>query len=371
MRKTSPSIALSACAFLLAARGHAAPIAAADLEAFLTFDEGSGETAVDKTGHGHDGTLLGSYSWGGASVVLNGGDGTMVSVVAGATLQGPSFTYDMWVQSQDFAGAPRLVAQLESVGAAGPDVFLHWSLVPAMRINNLGAYFLEPTVGSRSNTGPPDHYALCEDTYQVGSGHEHWVITHDSPAKTVRMFLGQEDDPLRICFEAEYDGTFDLSSGPLTIGNLQAGDRPYDGFIYQFAYYRRALTFVVGANRDVTDGELFQNHEAGPNADLPGDTPDAGLGGQGGMAGAGGALGGAGVAGGPRDDAGVGNGGTTSNGPADDGGCGCRLAAAKRGSGSPPLGMAWLAALLATVTACVRRGRRGAVACSLTATGRG
>lgn len=62
----------------------AGPIVESDLEAFLTFDEGSGSTTADLTGNGHTGTLV-SASWG-SGYVSCGGEGQVVQVATGPQL---------------------------------------------------------------------------------------------------------------------------------------------------------------------------------------------------------------------------------------------------------------------------------------------
>ena len=61
------------CVLVLSMAGNAA----AELVAYWTFDEGSGDTVIDSTGNGNDGTLMGAQ-WGegkfGNALEFNGAD---------------------------------------------------------------------------------------------------------------------------------------------------------------------------------------------------------------------------------------------------------------------------------------------------------
>ena len=88
----------------------ATPIALAQKDAlllYLPFDEGSGTTAVDKSGNGHDGVINGAASWidgrFGQALVFNGTD---VFVEIGLTPDltfnaGDSFTAAVWINTTD------------------------------------------------------------------------------------------------------------------------------------------------------------------------------------------------------------------------------------------------------------------------------
>jgi len=218
------------------------------------------------------------------------------------------------------------MAQAAEVGGKGPDVLERSNRV-AMRLNNQGAVFDEPTVGSRSNDGPPDHWGICSEKFHKDGGAEHLLITHDAAAKLVHIFIGLHGEPLRLCFQATYTGTYEVDQGPLALGNVPKGNRPFPAKFHQFAYYGHALSYQVDAQNVVDTGEAHASHLAGPNATLPVDPPDAGAGAgaSGGSAGAS-SMGGQGGAG-----AGAGAGSTSTSGPQllpaaeAESACNCRL----------------------------------------------
>jgi hypothetical protein len=77
------------------------------------------------------------------------------------------------------------------------------------------------------------------------------------------MFVGLEAQPLKLTFEATYTGSYAVGTIPLVIGNNPGSDRIFAEKCYRFAYYDRPLTFTADGSRNVTAGELYQNHIAG------------------------------------------------------------------------------------------------------------
>ncbi len=283
--RTSPtppkilSVLIAATLLLLLGPGvaMAAPITETNLEAFLTFDEGSGSTTADLTGNGHTGTLV-SATWGNGYFSCDG-EGQVVQVATGPALQSPSFTYDLWFEADSFSVVyGRLMAQANQSGGNGPDVLDNYGSVAIRITGSSNAVFATPTVGSLSTPAPPNHFGICDDGFHKEAGPEHVVVTHDEPSKTVRIFIGLESGPLRLCFEAVYSGTYSTDTGPLGLCNHPDPDHVFRGKYYQFAYYSRPLTYQVDASQNVTSGEVFDNHQAGSAAELAEvPEPDAGV----------------------------------------------------------------------------------------------
>jgi PKD repeat protein len=241
------------------------PLVNEGLTVFISFDEGTGTVSSDLTGNGHDPELLGT-SWGaGFAAVGSGSD--MIRISSHPDLRSESFTYDLWFEAGSTVGNGRIINQSGAPGGTGPDV-LERSRHVAFRINNDGAVFNEPTIGSRSNSGPPDHWGTSEDSFHRGAGPEHLVITHDAGSKTVHIFLGLEGQPLKHTFAASYEGFYNVSSEALAMGNTAEGNRAFSANFFQFAYYDRPLDFSTDSNRNVNGGEVLDNHLAGPDADL-------------------------------------------------------------------------------------------------------
>lgn len=275
MRWTIYTVTTLLATWLIATFAQADPVVADGLVALIPFDEGSGTHSYDLTGNGHDAELLGA-SWSGSGAAVDA-DGERVLVAGNAHIEVPSFTYDLWFEAGSTPGNGRIMGQAGEVGGAGFDV-LERSQHVAMRVNNEGAVIDEPTIGSRSNDGPPDHWGTCEDEFHRNAGPEHMVITHDANAQLVRAFIGLQGEPLRLSFEATYQGGYWVDDDGIGLLNLPDGDRYFTGTVFQFAYYDRVLTHEVDGNRNVTGGEAHSNHLAGPDADMPagpGDDDDA------------------------------------------------------------------------------------------------
>ena len=250
-----------------ASPAQADPVVADGLVALVGFDEGSGALSADLTGNGHDAELLDGASWCAGCAAVSGGS-QRILIPSNAHLEVPTFTYDLWFEAGSTPGNGRIMGQAGEVGGAGFDV-LERSQHVAMRINNEGAVIDEPTIGSRSNDGPPDHWGTCEDEFHRDAGPEHLVITHDSSAQLVRAFIGLQGDPLRLSFEATYQGGYWVDDDGIGLLNLPDGDRYFTGSVFQFAYYDRVLTHELDGNRNVTGGDVQTNHLAGPDADMP------------------------------------------------------------------------------------------------------
>jgi len=244
-----------------------ADLAADGLLLFHAYDEASGDRAGDLTGSGHEGVLEGGTSWGDGCVIMDGGSATMMTVADAADLHYDSFTWDIWLIADGLNYANRILTQAERIGGTGPEIFAYSKL--AVRINNEGAVFDPPTVGTRTNDGPPDHLGLTEDDLPTGGAAPlHIVVVHDGPARMVRIFFGREGRDLVIQFEASYSGVFDVSSSGLTMGNVRTGDRGFDGSFFQLAVYGRALTWETDGEGRVSGGEILDSHLEGSSAAL-------------------------------------------------------------------------------------------------------
>jgi len=240
------------------------------LVAHLAFEEDSGSTSTDLTGNGHNAGLVGT-SWSAGHVSVPYGDpSAMISVTTASWMRSQSFTWDLWFEAGQPSRHGRICAQTESIGKIGPEILAPGiSEHPAVRINNAGAVFNEPTIGTRSSEGPPDHWGTAADKFHRGDGgSEHLILTHDANSKTVRMFIGLKDRTLKLTFEATYTGSYAVGSAPLVIGNNPTADRAFPLKCYQFSCYDRALTFQADGNRNVTGGEVYENHLAGDAVEL-------------------------------------------------------------------------------------------------------
>lgn len=259
--------------FCVHGTAHSAPVVEEDIEAFLGFEEGQGAVSEDITGNGHVGTLVGC-TWGDGYVSC-AGNNRLVEVTTGPDLQARSFTYDLWFEAYGSTGAyGRILTQAQREGGEGVDIMEFYGRV-ANRVTRPGdAVFQTPTIGALTNPAPPDHTGYCEVGFHREDGPEHLVYIHDEATRTVRMFLGMEGQPLNLCFEAVYDGSYTVEDGPIGLGNhhdFEYVENNFPSNIYQFAYYSRPLTYGVDGGNVVVGGELLQNHQAGATADAPDD----------------------------------------------------------------------------------------------------
>lgn len=238
------------------------------LVAHLTFAEDSGPTAADLTGNGHTASLIGT-AWGTGHVsVPHDNQSAMVSIATGPQMQGQSFTWDLWFEAGINTLHGRVCAQTDAVGGNGAELIGLAGDQLGVRINNAGAVFDEPTIGTRSSSGPPDHWAIPLETFHRNAGPEHVVFTHDAGSRTVRIFIGLKGQPLKLSFEGTYTGSYAVSDVPLVIGNVPGSGRVFAEKVYQFSYYTRPLTHQVDGDRNVIGGEVHANHLAGDAATL-------------------------------------------------------------------------------------------------------
>jgi hypothetical protein len=265
MRRAGAFPVLLLAGLLTLPRASTADIPVEGLLLFHGYDEASGDRALDLTGNGHEGALQGGTGWGEGCLLMDGGSATMMTVADAPDLHYDSFTWDIWVTADGINYANRILTQAERVGGTGPEIFAYGRL--AVRINNEGAVFDPPTVGSRTNDGPPDHLGLTEDNLPTGGDAPlHIVMVHDGPSRMVRIFFGRESQDLVMQFEASYAGTFDVSSSGLTMGNVRPGERGFEGSFFQLAVYGRALTWETDGSRLVSGGEILDTHLEGPDA---------------------------------------------------------------------------------------------------------
>jgi len=183
-------------------------------------------------------------------------------------MQGQSFTWDIWVEAEASTIHGRIAAQTDSVGGTGPEIIGTGGTDIGIRINNDGTIFDVPTIGTRSNSAPPDHWAIPLEDFHRNSGSEHMVLVHDAATKTVRFVIGLKGSELKLSFEGTYTGSYAVGSVPLVIGNNPALNRIFAEKCFQFAYYDRPLTFTVDGSRNVTEGEIYNNHLAGDDVSL-------------------------------------------------------------------------------------------------------
>jgi len=229
----------------------------------LTFGETTGTIAADESKNGHDATVNGNFAWasGRLHLIVSGESFGWASIPRGSLMSG-DWTLDLWFEATNAGekAAGRLVSASTAVGGTGPEWFFRSGLKVAMRINNDGAVWDEPAVGSRSSTGPPDHYALPTKAIQASMNY-HMVVTHDAASQRVVVHQGKASDAdLEIVLDATYSGTYDILVTDIRLGHSHRDSEPR----WVDVSYDRLLIY----DRLLTPSEVEQNHDAGPGGSV-------------------------------------------------------------------------------------------------------
>ena len=104
---------------MIAANSHA--LSAEDVALALSFDEGSGETAMDLSENGNDGILMNGAAWGagnvGGGIELDGSD-DYIEVPTAASLDfADAFSVMLWINFSSLNGEQNIIQKLHNVGA--------------------------------------------------------------------------------------------------------------------------------------------------------------------------------------------------------------------------------------------------------------
>lgn len=234
----------------------------AGLAASFSFNETTGSIASDSVGN-HHATVYGNYAWEAGAlhhVAASDTEYGWTSIPRGSLLSA-DWTVGLWFSAKNNGehSAGRVVSATTRIGGTGPEWFFRSGKI-AMRINNTGASWNEPLVGSRSNDAPPDHWALPTKSIQFNTLY-HYVVTHTAATRTVKIYQARADTPsLELVFHGTYSGSYAVSVADIRLSrshNDSNAPRYVDSHYAQLRIYERALT----------ESELAQNHAAGPEGD--------------------------------------------------------------------------------------------------------
>jgi hypothetical protein len=208
----------------------AAGVARADIEtglvAYYPFDEGSGGTAVDATGSGNDGALMGDPQWVGGKI--RGAlefDGVDDYVSISRVVQG-DFTLAAWIKTD----TPGINLGDQAYQGSG----LIWS-----DVGGVASDFVFAVLGTKLSffCGNPD-LSINSDRDVVTSDWVHVVATRSAQQQRISIYI---DGTLEN--SADHANTGPLDAQPLiAIGGNTLDSRYYTGLVDEVRLYDRVLS---------------------------------------------------------------------------------------------------------------------------------
>ncbi len=197
-----------------------------DLIGWWTFDEGQGATAVDWSGHGQHGTILGAAQWTpegmdrGALVLDGSSNHVVVEGMLDSGVVLAEYTMAVWFRADRRGGARTLIAAY----SGGPTFGTLVELRPEGTMRFL----------HRSTTGGTGADLVTTGTYD-GAWH------HVAVVKTANELIGYIDGEVAVSEVTNdvYDGSFYVAFGVLD--HLRANERFFPGPIDDARIYDRAL----------------------------------------------------------------------------------------------------------------------------------
>jgi hypothetical protein len=226
----------------------------ADLVAYWKFDDGSGTTAIDSGGNGHDGTIEGDPQWvdgqflgalefDGSSNYVNCGTGVSFSTVGdGGAASG--YTISVWINPSDPGGDGKICGDLDDPGwdaAGGFKLALYQTRIESDVRDSSGRFF------SR-DASEPEGLALEADTWY------HIAAVYDDTGNTYTEYINGEVSRTISVTQGVAASTAEFRIGTDTpnLGHY------FNGIIDELRIYSRALT----------EGEV-QGVMAGAGAEYP------------------------------------------------------------------------------------------------------
>ncbi len=238
-----------------------------EIKAAFAFNAASGSYIQDLSAQGHDGTAMGNFAWENEKLHLIAGASYGWASIPRGTLLNSDWSIDMWLEVKNAGvnSAGRIFSAATDIGGTGPEWFFRNGLAIAMRINNQGATWDIPLIGTRSNPAPPDHWALPTQAITANTVY-HVIYVHESGPQRVKMYQARAADPaLALVFDGTYSGTYAVSVADLRLSHSHRDTAPryVDSTFYQLLLYDR----VFNAS------EITQSHQAGPDSLSAATTP--------------------------------------------------------------------------------------------------
>jgi alpha-L-arabinofuranosidase len=219
------SLAVASSVLLLslgASASHAQPAPAA----YLTFDEGTGNTAADSSGNGHTATLSGAAGWsaglvGPSGLAVTGAGASIAEIPVPVVDTAGSFTVAAWVKLNSSTGYQTFVSE------DGPV---------------LSSFFLQLRGDTRqfSFTVPYDFFVLPQSGFTPVLGRwYHLAGVYDAAARSASLYVDG------AIVDTVYNVVSSGATGPTAIGRGKFAGNPVDfvnGAIDDVRLYQAALT---------------------------------------------------------------------------------------------------------------------------------
>jgi len=204
-------------------------IASAELVAYWPLDEGSGTTAVDVTGNGHDGTIGGTAKWlAGHNGLALDFDGSSTYIDVNGEIARGTWSLAMWLKPRDIPYTTDYYAVMHADA---------WSAgTPHVHLRNTTSLWNVDT-----NSGPniSSTTVLQEDEWY----HCTYTVEHDGSSNSAQIYING-------VLESEGQGGTGASFlGPLNFGAWTNNQRFYHGLMDDIRVYNHVLTEaeVLGA----------------------------------------------------------------------------------------------------------------------------
>ena len=201
-----------------------------DLIAYWPLDEGTGETATDNSGNGHNGTLVNDPTWSGNELIF---DGVNDYIDAGTfDVPGQALTLAGWIQSDDLGSCSsfmdcRIISKADSTSEQD-----HYWMISTIKVGSATRLRFRLKTDGVTST-------LVASSGDLTNGEIfHAAATYDGT--TMRLYK----DGVEVGSLAK-TGTIDSSATTkIWIGAnpMVASDRPWQGLISDIRVYQTALT---------------------------------------------------------------------------------------------------------------------------------
>ena len=196
--------------------------------AWWRFDEGSGTTAADSTGHGHDLTLSTGVAWGpgkiGGALHCQGNTGRGTTPVL--TNLG-SYTWMAWMQSPSTPGTAAISAPFVNGSQDGDEFGFSWDHTGG---GSVQAGFHRESGGAYDSIQIPGPRLTPNLWYHV-------AVTFETPANTLRLYLnGQASTVVSNLW------TLRAPAGQFFVCGNDAGAQPWTGLLDELKVWSRTLT---------------------------------------------------------------------------------------------------------------------------------